>query len=177
MNIREAKEEDAESIAILHAESWRVAYRGMLRDEFLDDDIIQDRMNLWQQRLSAPKENQFTLVAQEGQELIGFACTFGRADAVWGTLLDNLHVRTERKGQGIGRRLIKEVALWADYQYPKSGLFLWVLEANYPARRFYEKLGANYQEQEIWAAPGGGALTSLRYVWANLEPLLSIKDH
>lgn len=175
MNIREAKEEDAVSIAMLHAESWRVAYRGMLSDEFLDRDIVQDRMKLWRERLSAPKENQFTIVAQEGQEIIGFACAFGEYDDVWGTLLDNLHVRTERKRQGIGQRLIKETALWVQDQYSKSGLFLWVLEANHPARRFYEKLGGKNQEQDVWEAPDGGALTSIRYVWPSLEPLLSIE--
>jgi ribosomal protein S18 acetylase RimI-like enzyme len=176
MNIREASEKDAESIAMLHSESWRVAYRGMLRDDFLDGDIIQDRLNLWQQRLSSPKENQLTLVAHEDQEIIGFACAFGKDHATWGTLLDNLHVNPERKRQRIGQHLMKEVSLWANHQYPKSGLYLWVLEGNHPARKFYEKLGAKYQEQELWAAPGGGNLISLRYVWMSLEPLLAINN-
>ena len=176
MNIRTANEEDAESIALLHAESWRVAYRRMLRDEFLDGEIIPDRLSVWSQRLAEPRENQLTLVAVQESEVVGFACAFGRDDDTWGTLLDNLHVRTERKRQGVGRRLMKEVALWTDRRYPDSGLFLWVLEANHSARRFYEKLGAKDQGQDIWEPPGGGTLTRLRYGWLDLEPLLSIGD-
>jgi GNAT superfamily N-acetyltransferase len=171
MNIRTAREEDAEPIALLHAESWRVAYRGMLSDEFLKSEIIADRLNVWRQRLGEPKEDQHTLVALDDEELVGFACAFGREDETWGTLLDNLHVRTERKRQGIGQRLMKEVARWTGRRYPGSGLFLWVLEANHPARRFYEKLGAKAYGQGIWGAPGGGALTKLRYGWLDVEPL------
>jgi hypothetical protein len=33
--IRQAKTEDAASIGKLHAESWRVAYRGVVHEEFL----------------------------------------------------------------------------------------------------------------------------------------------
>jgi len=175
MNIRTAKQEDAESIALLHAESWRVAYRGMLRDEFLDGEIIADRMGTWQQRLTAPKENQLTLVALEDERIIGFACAFGNEDATWGTLLDNLHVRTERKRQGVGRLLMKGVARWTHHHYPDSGLFLWVLEANQSARRFYESLGAQDKGNSVWEPPGGGSLVRLRYSWPNLEPLLSIE--
>jgi len=38
MNFRRAAACDADRIAQLHAESWRRAYRGMMRDEFLDGD-------------------------------------------------------------------------------------------------------------------------------------------
>ena len=175
MNIRTADKEDAEAIALLHAESWRVAYRGMLSDAFLEGDIIADRLNTWQQRLAAPTDDRLTIVALEDQEIVGFACAFGKEDAIWGTLLDNLHVRTERKGQGIGRRLIIEVARWTYRQYPDSGLFLWVLEANESARRFYDRLGGQDKGQSVWEPPGGGSLVRLRYAWPNLEPLLSIE--
>ncbi|MBI3524493.1 MAG: GNAT family N-acetyltransferase [Betaproteobacteria bacterium] len=173
MNVRSAKLEDAESIALLHAESWRVAYRGIFRDEFLDGDVIQDRKDTWRQRFTTPKNNQIVFVAEDNQELCGFACAFGNEDKKWGTFIDNLHVRKNRKRQGIGTRLITEIVLWSRQHYPGLGLYLDVLEENIPARRFYEALGAINQESRLWEPPGGGEVVDLRYVWLNVEPLLS----
>lgn len=95
---RAADLRDAPSIAGLHAESWRGAYRGMLRDEFLDGDIFPDRSALWERRLRAPQADQFVLLALDRGSLIGFACVFGAADQTWGAHLDNLHVRPVAKG-------------------------------------------------------------------------------
>jgi GNAT superfamily N-acetyltransferase len=134
LRYRRATYDDATAIAALHAESWRVAYRGALRDEFLDGDIAQNRITVWDERLTAPAANQLVVIAEEGDRVIGFACAYGRDDARWGTLLDNLHVRRERHGQGTGRRLLSEVAAWRGARYPDSGLYLWVLEQNSQAR-------------------------------------------
>ena len=54
MIYREAISADAASVAALHAKSWRVAYRGILRDEFLDGDVVQNRVEVWEKRLTAP---------------------------------------------------------------------------------------------------------------------------
>ena len=56
MEFRTANHDDIDAIATLHAESWRTAYRGMFRDEFLDSNVFADRLEVWQQRLSAPKK-------------------------------------------------------------------------------------------------------------------------
>lgn len=172
MNIRQADQDDAESIALLHATSWRRAYRGMLRDEYLDGDVIPDRISVWENRLNAPKNNQLTLLAENEGEIIGFVCAFGNEDSRWGTFIDNLHVRYENKRQGIGRRLMQEVARWSLKQYPDAGLYLGVLEKNYPARQFYESLGAKNQETTQWEPPGGGLVNNLLYVWSSLETTL-----
>jgi len=34
---------DEAAIARLHADSWRAAYRGILRDDFLDDTVVANR--------------------------------------------------------------------------------------------------------------------------------------
>ena len=172
MNIRKANKEDAETIALLHAESWRTAYRGMFLDEFLDGDVISDRIDVWNQRFNTPKENQLVLVAEEDKEILGFVCAFGNEDQKWGTFIDNLHVRKDRNGGGIGRSLMKEAVCWSYHHFSDSGMFLWVLEPNAPARRFYEKLGAINQGSRLEEPPGGGIIVNLRYVWPTLKSLL-----
>jgi GNAT superfamily N-acetyltransferase len=173
MLIREAHAGDIGAIARLHAESWRTAYRGQYGDAYLDGPVFDDRLAVWQERLTSPASNQHTIVADDGGALAGFACAFGGEDARWGTLLDNIHVDPARKRTGIGTDLIVEAARWAAREYPEDGFYLWVLEANAPARRFYERLGARNAEQADSEAPGGGTISGLRYAWPNAAALLA----
>ena len=168
MRIRTATPTDIDAIAKLHAESWRITYRGQYTDAFLDGPVYDDRLRVWRDRLTSPEPNQRTIVAEEnGDALVGFACAFGDHDPRWGTLLDNIHVDPARKHSGIGTQLIREVSAWTRDQHPSSGLHLWVLEANAPARRFYERLGATNVERATSTPPGGGTVVSLRYAWTN----------
>jgi len=165
MRFRKATAADAKAIATLHAESWRAHYRGAYRDEYLDGEVYQDRLGVWEERLSAPSQNQFVVLAEEGDDLIGFACTYGAYDETWGSLLDNLHVRPEYQGQGVGLGLMAEVAAWCRANYRGCGLYLWVLEQNRRAQQFYQRLGASDQGGEISEPPGGGQIHGRRYAW------------
>lgn len=159
------------AVAALHAESWRVTYRGAYRDEYLDGDVVQDRMAVWEERLSTPPKNQFVVVAEEDDRVVGFACAYGRHDEEWGTLLDNLHVHPERHGQGTGRRLLSEVVRWCRANYADRGLYLWVLAQNAQARRFYERLGASDRGGDVFEPPGGGQIASRRYAWTTIKEI------
>lgn len=176
IRIRPADREDADTLAQLHAESWRVAYRGMFRDEFLDGDVFADRKSVWRQRLDDPRINQNVLVAEDDEGVCGFVCAYACEDAVLGTFVDNLHVRLDRKRNGIGRRLMSAVASWSIEICPDAGMYLEVLELNTPARRFYEALGANRVSAWLWEPPGGGELVSLKYAWLSPDALLPPVD-
>lgn len=172
MRFRDATLADAPSIATLHAGSWRRAYRGMLSDEYLDADLESDRTRVWVGRLTTPKLKQRVVLAEISDQLAGFACAFGSEDPDLGTLLDNLHVRDDFQHQGIGAELMMQIALWCEAEFAGEGLFLWVLEANLQARRFYEHLGANKAGADVWQSPDGGAIPSLCYAWSSLAPLM-----
>jgi len=165
MKFRHATATDAESIALLHAESWRFTYRGVLRDEFLDDSVVVDRRTVWQQRFAAPKSNQCVLVAEGDGRLCGFVCAFGNEDPSWGTFIDNLHVRPDLKRQGLGKDLMREIGGWSQQNYPDAGMYLLVADANMAARRFYEALGSVNQAPILWDAPDGSRVAAFRYVW------------
>ena len=175
MRCREATHEDAVAVATLHAESWRATYRGAYRDEYLDGDVLQERIGVWRNRLSAPPPNQFVVLAEEDGRLIGFACAYGRDDERWGTLLDNLHVRRERHRQGTGTRLVSEVARWCRVHHADCGLYLWVLAQNSQARRFYERLGATDRGGDMSVPPGGGLVNSRRYAWTTLDEIAYVR--
>ena len=159
------------AIGTLHAESWRAHYRGAYRDEYLDGDVVGDRVRVWKKRLSAPATNQFVVLAEDDDGLVGFACAYGRHDKTWGTLLDNIHVRPECQGRGAGAGLMAEVAAWCRANYADCGLYLWVLAQNSRAQRFYRRLGATDQGGEASEPPGGGQIHGRRYAWTTVPEI------
>lgn len=172
MEFRHATPEDAPQIAALHALSWQNTYRGILSDEYLDSGVEPERLEVWQQRLAVPAEKQWIWLAVEGSKLHGFVCVLGDHDPVWGSLIDNLHVHPDLKGQGLGARLMRESAAWIKENCAMKRFYLWVYEENAPARKFYEKLGGVYRGSEIHENPGGGQAMAACYAWASFGELL-----
>lgn len=116
MNIRDATPQDGRQIAVIHVDSWRAAYRGIMPDAVLDALSIEER-HRW----------------------VGFgACRDSDAAGlpeVHGIYLDPAHYRHE-----FGR------ALWSEARCRLTGqghreVVVWMLSANDPARRFYEAMG------------------------------------
>ncbi len=168
MLYRQALPADVERLAALHARSWQETYRGILPDSFLDNDVAAERLAHWQEQFRINSPNQHLIVAEADGRLAGFACTVANHDPVYGALLDNLHVATAYKGQGIGRHLMKLAAEWVQEHDPASAFYLWVYEKNDAARTFYDRLGAINQE----AVPGEFAV-ALRCVWPDLPTLIA----
>ena len=174
IRIRPATAADAAAIARLHAESWRLTYRGILPDAYLDGPIAEERLGLWTARLALPAaQRPFVLVA-ESAELAGFVCVLRNADAGWGLCLDNLHVLPRFRSKGLGRRLFAEAVRWAVATAPGKPLHLWVFEANRDAARFYERLGGEAVETCIKEAVAGMPARSVRYAWRDLDALLRL---
>jgi len=171
VEIRPAEAGDVEAIAALHTESWRVAYRGTFSDDYLDGEAAGERLRHWINRLrSVPRPDQGVLVAMEDGACVGFICIYLELEPAWGPLLDNLHVRPDRKGRGIGARLIREGLAWVRARGCFDRWHLWVLEGNAAARRVYEHLGWEPGERAIHIAPDGTEYASLRYT-QRLEPV------
>ncbi len=169
----DATERDADSIAALHADSWRRHYRGAYRDTYLDGDVVADRQQVWRSRLDQPKKSQFTVIARHGDEVRGFAHTILDEDPLWGSLLENLHVRSDLKTTGIGSRLLSETARRLLRLRPEGSLHLWVLDQNTAAQAFYDTRGGSRVETQLRGPfPGGGQALGHRYHWADPTRLL-----
>jgi ribosomal protein S18 acetylase RimI-like enzyme len=162
---RMAKASDAEGIANLHARSWRESYRGSFHDSFLDGDLPGERLRVWRGRLELPKDDQLVCLAVDGAILAGFVCAYGAHDDRWGSLIDNLHVAGEYKRRGIGAALMQRAGAWLAPRYGGLPVYLLVLEANAPARRFYERLGGCNAEVSTMETHGGAIVRSCRYTW------------
>jgi GNAT superfamily N-acetyltransferase len=94
-------------------------------------------------------------LAVDGANLVGFVCVYGAHDPQWGSLVDNLHVAQVSKRSGIGSSLMRQAGTWLARLYTELGVYLWVLEVNSPARRFYERLGGQNAGISIMETHGG----------------------
>ena len=174
---RQATEEDAAAVAALHADSWRRHYRGVYLDSYLDGDVVTDRLEVWTGRLAPPPRDQSTVIADGGGEVVGFAHTVFDHDLRWGALIDNLHVRSDLKGAGIGTRLLSESARELLAHRPAGSVYLWVLDQNIAAQSFYEARGGTRVEtRRRGPFPGGGTAMGHRYSWPDASVLVQRDD-
>jgi len=164
---------DAATVADLHTASWRSAYRGMLRDDYLDGDIATERRQVWAERLETPVEANYGFIAEAEAAPVGFVFLLGGADPTWGTLVDNLHVVPAMKGRGIGRRLVEAAAHETLRRFPADRVYLYVFEQNQAARRFYASIGGREVERGIVEPPGGGSQVHWRVAWDDAQQLLA----
>jgi ribosomal protein S18 acetylase RimI-like enzyme len=172
---RDAQARDADAVALLHTQSWRESYRGSFSDAFLDGELPAERIGVWRERLGRPAPNQLVRLAFEGADLMGFVCVYGARDPAWGSLVDNLHVSRIAKRQGIGASLMQQAGAWLDSLHPAEGVYLFVLEVNTPARRFYERLGGRNAGVATMETHGGAIVRSCRYVWPRPAALASAR--
>lgn len=173
MIIQNATENDVEAIAALHAESWRWNYRNYLSEEYLEKDVYRGRLVAWQERFSKHSQKpMFVLVAKEESALTGFVCVFPNEDATFGSFVDNLHVVPSMTSQGIGRMLLSDAAKRLVMDGSRVGLYLWVIEQNQRARRFYERAGARVVGSTLNTMPDNRQVLALRCYWASPKVLV-----
>ncbi|MGH8781604.1 N-acetyltransferase family protein [Paraburkholderia sp.] len=164
LTLRPATVADAALIASIHAASWQATYRGLLPDAFLDSEVTRERSTYWRDRMNSPGAGRrLVRIAERAGEAIGFVCVEREIDAPWGVLLDNLHALPAHQGIGAGKLLMRAAQDWAREQ-GESQLYLYVLEGNDPAIRFYERQGWEFSGAEPDHL-GGIDITALRYVY------------
>lgn len=169
MEYRQAGLRDLNAIANLHAKSWQETYIGILSDEYLDKDVLKDRLDVWRERLINKSANQTVLLAEEASNLLGFICLV-KSPSAETILLDNLHVDSSHKGKGLGKQLIDR-ALSCLGDLKGQSLYLEVLAKNENAIRFYERLEGKRTEVNIWNSPCGSKVEEFVYVWSNVDRL------
>ncbi|PAD75176.1 GNAT family N-acetyltransferase [Paenibacillus campinasensis] len=149
MEIRQADIRDAEGIAVVHVESWRTTYKGIVSDEYLQSLSAEKRVEGWRRMMANLREDEDVLViADEHGKIYGFM-SFGmerdNKQAEDGELYA-VYLLEEIQGQGWGRQLFKRMV---DILKAKgfSTLLVWVLDGN-PAIQFYRAMGGEVTKQK-----------------------------
>ena len=119
--------------ACVHWRSWQEAYPGLVNREYLE------KLSLEKCKQMSFRFPENTLVAKEGERVLGFVCYGERGDEAPGVgEIFALYVLAERYGTGLGRRLMEAgLAELRDC----TEIRLWVLKGNERAIRFYETCG------------------------------------
>ncbi|HEU0052474.1 MAG TPA: GNAT family N-acetyltransferase [Longimicrobium sp.] len=163
--LRPATADDVPGLAHVHVVTWRGAYAGLLPASAIAARTEEVRREQWVHRLAEqPGE---TIVAVMDGRVVGFAAVGPSRDpdAVEGATgeLYALYLLPERWGTRTGSALWRAGRRWLeDAGFAEATL--WVLEANFRARAFYENMGF-----EIDARAGrtenfaGEMLAELRY--------------
>jgi GNAT superfamily N-acetyltransferase len=105
----------------------------------------------------------FAHVAEEGAEILGMAVwflTFSTWTGTHGIYLEDLYVRPEARGSGIGRQLVAEladIARRSGYRRIDWSVLTW----NSPALGFYQSLGAVPLDEWVGYRLSGDALEAL----------------
>jgi len=174
MQLRTATSADAVAVAVLHADSWRRHYRGAYDNDYLDGDVFGERRAVWTERLAKIDLNVArTILAVEGDAVLGFAHVIFDDDPVFGALVDNLHVTFDHKRGGIGTQLMVASARAVLERTRPTGMYLWALEMNAAGRAFYRAIGGEEAGEELSALEGGGTAVGVRYSWPDPAVLLS----
>lgn len=171
MRIREAEFNDYAKIAELHTANWQQAYAGILDDDYLQNQMLDERKAIWQTRLIHPSLNQGILLLEENDQLCGFICLYGNHSFDYGTMIDNLHVASDSRGKGFGKQLMAEAATWANKHFSSLGMYLEVLKANQAAINFYLSVGATDSKDMVWNAPCGTQVPCHTYTWQSPDQL------
>jgi ribosomal protein S18 acetylase RimI-like enzyme len=171
IKLRPAELSDFEAIARLHVDNWRTNYRGILSDNYLDNEIEKDRLETWSGRLTCPVENQIVTIATQDNTFAGFCCLYLDDDPTFGSLIDNLHVPSTLQKSGIGKMLVIDSANKVYDKAKNKKMYLWVYEANKNARIVYDKLGGRNFETIDKENPDGTKSKTCRIVWDDLTKI------
>lgn len=131
---------DADALAALHNSVWREAYAGLLPEHAFDEVALERRRARWRQMLiehsSEELREHLRVGRAPGGELVGMM-TIGAArdeSAPRPLELMALNVDARFHGTGLAQALVAELLR-------DRPAYLWVVEENPRARRFYEKVG------------------------------------
>jgi GNAT superfamily N-acetyltransferase len=173
ITIRPAAPADAMAIAQVRVDAWRTTYKGMIPDAYLASMKVEDSAALWEKILTAGPNSTSVFVATDANGVVGFAAGNMLAEPKHGldAELSAVYIVREAQRAGVGQRLVATVAA-AQRAHGATGLIVWVISGNKPARAFYEKLGAELLIEQPFSWDGMD-LIEAGYGWRDLDALVA----
>ena len=159
MEVRYIKaDDDRVAISKVYEESWKYTYRGIIPQDYLDSIPT----GKWAQNLDC--EGWETMVLIEYGEIMGtssFCKSRFEQFAEQGEII-SIYLLPDYMGKGYGKILLESVVMELKAQGYEEA-FVWVLEENVSARRFYEKFGFQQTDDVFEDCIGGKNLREIRY--------------
>ena len=147
MKVRKAKIEDALDIATIQVLSSRNAYREIMSKEYLEKTSITMREFVWKKILEE-NDGEVILLDDNGtQGYIHFGVTRD-SDKEKTSVAEimSIYIYPESQRLGYGTRLVRYVLENLAENFKE--LNLWVLDENFNAKKFYEKMNFTREYQK-----------------------------
>jgi len=170
VTIRSATAEDAAIIADIHSKSWQSAYRDLMSDDFLINEIPDIKLEHWKGVFHKSPCKKVVLLAFFQDQAIGFIAIYLDHYKNYDGYIDNIHILPNIKGQGMGQKLMS-VAATELLKLDKTSLALVVFTDNDGAIGFYQKLGGEIvgETSEMF---GGKDLPEYIIAWKDASVIL-----
>lgn len=153
--IRFAGPTDASEIVAMVRELAAFENEPLSSVKLTEADVLRDGF-------TEPRRFECLVAERQDGQLLGFALFFHNY-STWegkaGIYLEDLFIRAEGRGTGLGRRMMAHLARVAHDRGCKR-LDLWVLHWN-PARDFYHRLGLRHMEEWLPYRMTGEAIAQL----------------
>jgi GNAT superfamily N-acetyltransferase len=161
--------DDCRRVSEIRVSGWQTAYRGLIPQSYLDAMSVPEDAGRRRTRFLESLRSDGTvrnLVALRDGEIVGWAChgPYRNGEVLTTDAeLYAIYVDPDRFGAGAGRTLIGEsIRRCTAAGHPR--MYLWVLEENMRARRFYERSGFRADGTEVPFDVDGVAVPEVRYV-------------
>ena len=161
MEIRKMNQaDDRMEISHIYEESWKYAYKDSIPQSYLES------IPKGQWVPSLDKEGRHTLLMIEDGIFIGtvsYCKSRFEQFADYGEIV-SIYFLPEYIGKGYGKQLFR-IAINELKSMGFGDIFLWVLEQNFNARRFYEKAGFVLSDYYLKDTIGGKELKEVAYCY------------
>ncbi len=163
--IRAMRPDDALGVAEVHATAWRAAYWDLLPRRYLATLQPEPLARRWRRRIIRRPSNHRWVLKATGRIWAYITAGPSRSedigDGFAGEIFE-LYVHPDAQRMGMGRALLDR-----SWEGLEAGGYLWgvlwVLEANAPAQRFYERQGLRRDGTRRPSGIGGRRLPCVRY--------------
>lgn len=165
LQIRTATLQDVEQIAQVHIVSWKITYRELFSESFLENVTPESRYILWRNNINDP--NKIVLVLEKNAEIIGFIAGDPAKQGKYAQYdgdITALYFKEEERRKGYGQLLFHALLT----EFTKRGYHNCIVkvlkESN--CNYFYKKLGAVHIDDQ--PLDGFEYLTLSTYAWEKI---------
>ncbi|MFZ5643484.1 MAG: GNAT family N-acetyltransferase [Bacillota bacterium] len=165
MKIRQATNRDTRIISNIHASSWKIAYKDIVPQRYLDELQYDFWVSAFQNWIS---NNILTAQLIYDNQIPVGCIAYGKSRdkkfSEWGEIV-SLYVLPGYFRKGYGQKLL-ETALNDLKEKGFQNCYLWVLKENHNARKFYQKNGFRCNNDELICEIMHKKLTDIRYIFS-----------
>jgi GNAT superfamily N-acetyltransferase len=167
MKIRLTRIEDARSISSVIANTWKVAYRGIVPDAYLDSLIIGKYEEMLGKNIANKTETIFVLENQE-QQIVGMASGGKDRLGMYECELIAIYILPAYQKMGYGKLMFNKIIEKHKKNQYKS-MIIWTFRDNRD-RKFYEVMGGVTGEEKK-RSYDGVKIATVGYAWQDINDM------